>query len=355
MTMETPHGYYGVKLPVSGGQALLSGICLDMITQPFSLYPLKGDVERDIKSAFLRSGGNPATLPTLEPSVGGSTNFMLGAKYNRYFPREIFRMSSGLSIYQSYFRNASGGYGVVGGTHEIFNEIEKYHNFNHSEFVYSQLIFYCGLQVNPDVRMLGFINSYEDQFNHYSNYHIHTESRSSESDSDDDALLDDITSSRNDIYHAKKSLKRFEESQNVGSEIQYRCPKCRSCRDCKNCEEEVSIREEVEQAMIEDSVEIDIEKKTISISLPLLSDPVTKLCPNRNIAEKVYHQQMQKLKNNPEDKQSILTAEKKLQDSGYVAYVKDLPEATVLKISKLFSMVHCVETEFCNNPVSSGI
>ena len=109
MTMETPHGYYGVKLPVSGGQALLSGICLDMITQPFSLYPLKGDVERDIKSAFLRSGGNPATLLSLEPSVGGSTNFMLGAKYNRYFLREIFRMSSGLSIYQSCFRNASDG------------------------------------------------------------------------------------------------------------------------------------------------------------------------------------------------------------------------------------------------------
>ena len=57
MTMETPHGYYGVKLPVVGGEALFSGLCLDMITQPFPLYPLKGDVERDIHSAFVLSGG----------------------------------------------------------------------------------------------------------------------------------------------------------------------------------------------------------------------------------------------------------------------------------------------------------
>ena len=66
--------------------------------------------------------------------------------------------------------------------------------------------------------MLGFINFYEDQFNYYPNNHIHTERRSSESNSDDDTPLNDLISSKNDIYYAKKSLKRFEESQNLGSE-----------------------------------------------------------------------------------------------------------------------------------------
>lgn len=316
MKMETPHGYYGIKLPVVGGEALFSGLCLDLITQPFPLYPLKGDVEKDICSSFALSGGDPTSLPTLEPSVGGVTHFMFGAQYNRYFPEEVFRMPSGLSIYRSCFQNSSGGYGVVGGTHKVFTEVEKWHNFNRSEFISSQLkIFHNGCQINPDVRMLGFRNCYEDEFNHYTKSDEYENSECIETSDNDD----------HNVY-VNNSLKRFYESQNIGSEIQYRCPKCRACHDCKNCEEEVSIREEVEQAMLEDSVHVDLDNNSVYISLPLLADPEVKLSPNREVAEKVYRQQLKKLKNSPEDKQSIITAEKKLHDLGYVAYVHELSE-----------------------------
>ena len=71
-------------------------------------------------------------------------------------------------IYESVFENASGGYGVIGGTHELFTEIEKWHDLSHHEFVSSQLqIFECGFQVNPDVNLLGYKTTYEDIFNHY--------------------------------------------------------------------------------------------------------------------------------------------------------------------------------------------
>ena len=41
MTMSTPHGIYQVQLPVKGGfEALLSGTCMETITEPFPLYPL---------------------------------------------------------------------------------------------------------------------------------------------------------------------------------------------------------------------------------------------------------------------------------------------------------------------------
>ena len=85
----------------------------------------------------MQSGGNLATLSSFEPSFGGCTNFMSGAKYNRCFPRNIIEMSFGLSIYHSYFSNASGGYGGGEGTPEIFTEIDRYHNFNNTEFVSS--------------------------------------------------------------------------------------------------------------------------------------------------------------------------------------------------------------------------
>ena len=63
-----------------------------------------------------------------------------------------------------------------------------------------------------------------------------------------------------------------------------------------------------------------------SISLPFHANPEMKLSPNREVAEKVYRQQLKKLKNSPEDKQSIIIAEKKLHDLGYVSYLHELPD-----------------------------
>ena len=131
------------------------------------------------------------------------------------------------------------------------------------------------------------------------------------------------TSSANKIS-VQDNMKKFLQSQNVGSEIQYRCPKCRSCHDCKNCDEELSIREEVEQDLIVQSVDVNTKEHIVSVTLPLLSDPEVKLSPNRNVAEKVYSQQLKKIKNDAADKESIINSERKLQDLGFVTYVKDL-------------------------------
>ena len=69
---------------------------------------MKGQVEKDIISAFSVSKRDASTLPCLELSVGGETDFMIGLGYNRYFPKEIFKLRSGLTIYKSVFMNASG-------------------------------------------------------------------------------------------------------------------------------------------------------------------------------------------------------------------------------------------------------
>ena len=125
---------------------------------------------------------------------------------------------------------------------------------------------------------------------------------------------------------AQSVLKRFQESQEVGSEIQYRCVKCRACQDCKNCEECLSIKEEIEQDLINKSVHIDLENHVVKISLPVMADPCVKLCPNKDIARKVYDQQLKKLKSNEADRTSVIESERRLHNLGYVAYVKELPE-----------------------------
>ena len=309
MTMSTPHGIYQVQLPVKGGfEALLSGTCMETITEPFSLYPLDGKVEQDITSAYRKAGGQHS-LPSLEPIVGGETDFMIGGAYQRYFPRELFRTPSGLTIFESVFKNASGGYGVIGGNHSVFTEIEKWYHLSKQglNFIESQLnIYHCGYQVNPDVRMLGYRTTFEDEF-----------------DYEDEELSQ--TSDQVFRTSIQSKIRKFQASQFVGSEIQYRCSKCRNCQQCKCSDEDMTIREEIEQEKIEESITIDLENRKVVATLPLIADPNVKLCPNIEIARKVYNQQIKKLNRNPADKESVIKSEGKLQSLGYVAYVKDLP------------------------------
>ena len=86
------------------------------------------------------------------------------------------------------------------------------------------------------------------------------------------------------------------------------------------------MRGEIEQSVINDSVIVDTTKRMTIVKLPLMHDPVVKLAPNRHKALKVLKQQIKRLSKSPDDKKAIIKAENKLQDMGFVAYVKDLPE-----------------------------
>ena len=119
----------------------------------------------------------------------------------------------------------------------------------------------------------------------------------------------------------------FQNVEETGCEISYRCPKCRSCKDCKHHDEyqAVSIREEVEQSLINSSVSINLEESTTSASLPFIADP-QRLVNNKNNAMKVYFQQIRKLNQpaNSKNKEEIIESEKKLHQLGYVDYLSNL-------------------------------
>ena len=119
------HGEYEVTLPLfNGKKATFNGLCLDQITHEFPVHPLQGTIEDEINEAHNLTG-DKHKLPRLPPSVGGlRTAFMIGAKYKKHFPREIFMMPSGLSIFESQFRNPDGSRGVVCGPHRLIKEIE---------------------------------------------------------------------------------------------------------------------------------------------------------------------------------------------------------------------------------------
>ena len=65
-------------------------------------------------------------LPKLPTSgAGGDTDNLIGSKYNRYFPKPIFKLETGLEIYESVFVSPCGSRGVVSGPHKDFSETEK--------------------------------------------------------------------------------------------------------------------------------------------------------------------------------------------------------------------------------------
>ena len=309
-SQQSKLGIYKITIPTHNGiNAQLSGVCLPEITSPFPVYQIK-QVEEDIHRAYRGKGNDPSKLPLLAASAGGEIDIMIGIKYLRYHPKPVFQLPSGLTIYKSAFNNADGGgQGVIGGPHHIFNGITNNNTDTQLQsFLSSQLKMYkSGVLVNPDITLLH--NKVEKD--HQKN------------------LMYELQESHN--VHADALLSRnqkvFDQVEGAGSTISYRCVNCRGCQTCKDSEaiESISIKEEVEQDIINKSVTVDIANRTSWANLPLIQDPRTRLANNRNKALCVYYQQLRKLNKVPSDKDDVIKSQAKLQSMGFVDYVKNLP------------------------------
>ena len=121
-------------------------------------------------------------------------------------------------------------------------------------------------------------------------------------------------------------IKRWREMMDTGINIDYRCVKCRNCSDCRNADqtEKVSLRQDAEDEMIQESVKIDYNKKQIMATLPLRGREEDFLASNRDRAMCVLNQQCRKFQGKEEDKKLVKKAFKKLFDRGYMVLLKDL-------------------------------
>ena len=84
---------------------------------------------------------------------------MIGFRCLRYYSVFLFQIPSGLTIYESNFKIFDGGRGVVGGPHEEFVLMEQqFYQQVLSSFLCEQAkLYYSGYQVNPDLRLLRYI------------------------------------------------------------------------------------------------------------------------------------------------------------------------------------------------------
>ena len=132
--------------------------------------------------------------------------------------------------------------------------------------------------------------------------------------------------------------------------MSYQCAKCGGCSDClksKNIDC-ISIQEEVEQALIYESVKVNLDQNRTSALLSFVSDPVTKLASNEKIALKIYRNQVTNLNKRKKDKEDVLKAEQKLHDLGFMEYGENLTieeqNKKFVKYSSIFStLAGCLE------------
>lgn len=196
---------------------------------------------------------------------------MIGIKYLRYHPNIIFKMSNGLSIFESMFNGVDKCRGVIGGPHHSFREVQKRH--------------------------YGQCNTTRINFPTQLSYHS-------------------LLAFQDDHCLHKKPSKNFSASEQTGSEITYRCITCRQCKTCKNHEriENISIKEEVEQNLIKNSITIDLNSKIVTAKPPFISNPQIKLLSNKEKALKIYYQQLRKLNKEEHltDRTDIIDSERKL-------------------------------------------
>ena len=349
------HGIYTIKLPLaSGKEAEMTGLCVDVLTHPFPKYPLK-KVEEDFREEISKI--NPELLPDLPslPSfVGGKVDVMIGKQYLKYSPREVAQLESGLTLYKSRFKGLDGSEGVISGPHPEFTRTDRTAHFSTKTCYYSNVVrTYNGyFKLLDEVPLLGNkgLSSCNSDF-HADHVQLFPGSDCMGCDVESGHVCSDpsevFRSSHFaqeipeiqcevdgvDVFASKrgpKCLNPFQELDNAGTEISYRCMKCRNCVDCKNASriEEISLQEEAEQDLIDRSVDVDVvDKHEAFAELPFIADPKIRLAPtNYPTSRKVYNSVIRSLGKDPKSRDDAIKAEAKLHGLGYVGWLYELGE-----------------------------
>lgn len=315
-------GFWRIILPLhSGENAILSGLCLPKITSDFPTYTLT-DVVQDVQGR-INALGRPelaAAIPNFSTNVGGGTDILLGSRYKRYFPKEVYEFEDGLSILKSVFLGIDGTRGVFNGAHKGFAPTSGTH--------FTSAAAYFTPAVNDYHRMRSRDSPLEEKPS-LPNYDMVDPFCCDNADPDMGTSRANFCGNHSLCMATKrtpKNVKRFEEIEAAGTEVTYRCVDCRGCKKCLSgpISESMSIQEEHEQSLIDKCVNVDSDLGITMAKLPFILDPDTHLVDNEHVALRVYQSQLKILNDRPDDKKSVLLFEQKLHDMGCVDYVENL-------------------------------
>jgi hypothetical protein len=137
-------------------------------------------------------------------------------------------------------------------------------------------------------------------------------------------------------FNAKSRVPRtleklFQDEEEAGCTVDYRCSSCSECSECKKSERmrPISIREEAEEVLIGKSVKIDLEAHRTTCVYPFIEKPEVYLpkkwggaMNNYRMAESVLNSQRNK---SEEVRASVLRFHAEIHEKGFVAPLLSLP------------------------------
>ena len=121
--------------------------------------------------------------------------------------------------------------------------------------------------------------------------------------------------------------------------LDFRCRKCQGCKTCKGLEKRanISLKGEIENAILEQSVTIDIESSKLVACLPLPSNYEELLGDNRQYCEKRLRASLKRLTRlGVTEKNQLKQSVQKLIDRGFICNTNNLSESetAILKTAK---------------------
>ena len=335
ITIEYGEERFTLPLDGSKTRATITGLRLANITNRFPLWELQSAWD-ELNSAYKVENPSGEDLPRTEKSIGGrQVDLMIGIRYLKYYPQPLFTLPSGLTVYRALFQGVGGLQGVLGGVHKSWRRaLESAQTLGYQAYLTAEYRAYsvecstilfkdrlCSVEpvIVPNDVVIDGTEEVEVNcsFKHCSK-HV----------SEDNWIVPDNWNLDCSIYSIRETDRLFREVESIGTEQEYRCVACRNCAKCRNGDtlEKVSLREELEQSLIESSVTLSIDERRLEAKLPFVEDYMEKLKPNRGMAEKVLSSQLRNIERNPEMREEVLRSHRKLEDKGHVAPLNSLSD-----------------------------
>ena len=328
----------GKVIPIEGGderyelplhdkkeRAKMIGLEMKDITVPFPVWEYKKAWDDVIK--YHSISGYDQELPKPPKSVGGrAVDILIGIKYYKYHPKELFILPCGLGVFKSRIECTDGNQAVLGGPHAAWSRLEEL-----SEGMTPMMFFTSEMKAfyfqEKSLKNPIYFESQEENDDEEFVIDIEVER---ETDKIEEICCEEGINNYFTFSAIKTEMKDYESQNDIGAECDYRCPKCRKCGECKNGEmiESKSLQEEIEDLMIKEGIRYDNEEKVVKTRLPFIKNPEEALSPNQHIARKVFNTQKKLIDKNPEMRDDIIMAFNKLNDNDFVCRVDDLDEET---------------------------
>ena len=363
-TLRIKGGEERFSIPLSDGKTrcTVRALCMPTVTTPFPVWDTRQAVA-DVTSKYREYHPDGEPLPAVPQLIGGcSVDIMLGAKYTRWFPQVQFMTDCGLTICKSPLLAPNGEDGVLIGPHRSWKKMHSAHQIMR---VYSATPVVRPEHEPEDTEEGQVVEVAGDHFDEHGlvgegetvggcegmhcNMHEGADWKIPST-----WELEPATYSTAAVGDR---LSKFMEGEGMGEVVEYRCPACRNCWSCKQGDklEAVSLQEEREQYLVQQSVRYDRQQKKLIAELPFLVDPVVNLKPNLGVAKKVFASQLRKAEKSERVREGIVASHKKLADKGFVVRVDDLDPETKNYVNDLTGYIIPWRTVDKENSISTPV